>query len=94
MMMVNILQHVLVEGRGRKMENCIKIYPFDKAHNDLRALSQNGGDEDWVIVIPKDLWEFCVFNDDYVAGFGWLEIHEEHTINEYKNFVIVIASHA
>jgi len=35
----------------------IMIWPFDDAPSSLRALSENGGDEDWVAFVPQWLWE-------------------------------------
>jgi hypothetical protein len=33
----------------------IKIWPFHLAYKELQDLSTNGGDEDWVAVIPDYL---------------------------------------
>ena len=33
----------------------IKVYPFAQAPADLQALASQGGDEDWIVVIPKEL---------------------------------------
>jgi len=34
---------------------CIRIWPFAAAPPELRALSQAGGDEDWLAVVPDKL---------------------------------------
>lgn len=34
------------------MSAAILVYAFDEAPDDLRALSDNGGDEDWIAVMP------------------------------------------
>lgn len=31
----------------------ISVWEFDKAPQEYKNLSQNGGDEDWVVLIPK-----------------------------------------
>ena len=45
----------------------IKVYRFADAPQELKNLSTSGGDEDWVAVVPLDIWEkeHC-----YI---GWLE---------------------
>ena len=44
--------------------NYIKVYRFEDAPEELRILSTNGGDEDWIAIVPPSL------QDDY---FPWLE---------------------
>lgn len=41
----------------------IQVWRFMEAPADLRELSTNGGDEDWLALVPAK------FNDDYI---GWL----------------------
>lgn len=45
----------------------IKVYEFDNAPSKLRDLSTNGGDEDWIAVVPKSMLDN---NDGYI---GWIE---------------------
>lgn len=33
----------------------IRLWPFDAAPIELQAYSDNGGDEDWLAFVPKDL---------------------------------------
>jgi len=55
--------------------NYIKIYRFEDAPEELKMLSTNGGDEDWIAIIPPSL------QDEYIpwfeAGnsFGCVEVH-------------------
>lgn len=35
----------------------IRVYRFSDAPADLRALSNNGGDEDWLAIVPADYEE-------------------------------------
>jgi hypothetical protein len=42
----------------------IKVWDWDDAPEELKALSPHGGDEDWVALIPKH------YADRYI---GWLE---------------------
>lgn len=71
----------------------VMVYKFKDAPEVLRALSTNGGDEDWVAVIPEEL-----------AGeyFGWMEEGSAFgycCVDEYdhlyrEGFKIRIGSHA
>ncbi len=42
----------------------IKVWRFDDAPEEYRALSEHGGDEDWVALLPPG------YVDDYI---GWME---------------------
>lgn len=46
-------------------QNCIRVYAFADAPQELRALMHRGGDEDWIAVVPAN-YE----NRHYIA---WLE---------------------
>ena len=37
--------------------NCILVWRWDHAPGELRALSDHGGDEDWVVLVPENEWE-------------------------------------
>lgn len=43
--------------------NYIKIYKFNDAPEELKKLSTNGGDEDWIAIIPPSL------QDEYIPWF-------------------------
>ena len=38
------------------MTDYIKIWEFDKAPQDLQALSRNGGDQDYLAVVPASMF--------------------------------------
>ncbi len=42
----------------------IKVWKFDEAPKKYQALSTNGGDEDWIALVPKSMSEEWI---------GWLE---------------------
>ena len=42
----------------------IKVWDWDEAPEELKALSPHGGDEDWVALVPKHLAD---------RHIGWLE---------------------
>ena len=39
-------------------KNPIQVYPWDKAPEELKELSTNGGDEDWIIVGDSDQGDY------------------------------------
>jgi hypothetical protein len=39
------------------MTDPIKVWSFHQAPEEYQALSEHGGDEDWVALIPKKHWE-------------------------------------
>jgi len=54
----------------------IKVWPFRDAPRGLKALSENGGDEDWLAFVPDQI------DRDYwipwleVPGFGICRVHK------------------
>jgi len=48
----------------KELKNCIKVWRFDDAPKEYQNLSKNGGDEDWIALVPKKL------NKNYI---GWLD---------------------
>jgi len=68
------------------------IWPFDKAPKELQELSTNGGDEDWLVLLPP---EFDI--DNYC---WWLECTDscrdpKHYPHPTRNgWTVVIGSHA
>lgn len=49
---------------NHKDRECVRIWRFEKAHEAFQMLSTNGGDEDWVALIPPSM------SEEY---FGWME---------------------
>lgn len=57
------------------------IYDFDDAPLEYKQLSTHGGDEDWVIVMPKDTalpfpMYYLESGSDYADGWGHIDAHE------------------
>lgn len=73
--------------------NHIRVWKFYDAPEELQALSQHGGDEDWLALIPP---KYC---GDWI---GWMEsgtsfgvCHvSRHTHPELPGFEIRIGAHA
>lgn len=71
-------------------EKTIKVWRFDDAPEEYRALSTNGGDEDWIAFVPASLAA------DWI---GWLEEGQSFgccCVDEHKvaGGVIRIGCHA
>lgn len=72
--------------------NHIRVWRFKDAPDELRWLSKNGGDEDWLALIPPKL------KNEYI---GWLEGESfgccsvaDYTHPELPEYTIKIGSHA
>lgn len=46
------------------MDNYIRIYPWEEAPEELRLLSECGGDEDFILVIPPHMWDGFLPSED------------------------------
>ena len=73
----------------------IEVWRFEDAPENLRALSDHGGDEDWVAALPP---EYC---DDYIGwmeaghlgGFGCCDVSEHEHPNR-PGWIVKIGAHA
>lgn len=67
----------------------IRVWRFEDAPEVCRALSEHGGDEDWLAAVPLD-------EDDYIpwlesgTPFGCCDVSR----HEYCGFAIYIGAHA
>jgi hypothetical protein len=41
----------------RDYDDAMKVWRFEDAPEELRRLSEHGGDEDWILFVPSDLWD-------------------------------------
>ena len=73
--------------------NHIRIWKFDDAPEELQALSRNGGDEDWVALIPPKLVDEWIPFLEQGTSFGCCSVREyEHP--ELPGYKVRIGSHA
>jgi len=73
--------------------NHIRIWKFDDAPEELQALSQNGGDEDWIALIPPKLANEWIPFLEQGTSFGCCSVREyEHP--ELPGYKVRIGSHA
>lgn len=73
----------------------IHVWDFDKAPTELKALSTNGGDEDWLVLVPpayKDRYMNC---QHWINSLGSCGEPDEHTvIIGGEEWTVFIGSHA
>jgi hypothetical protein len=71
----------------------IMVWPFQAAPQDLKDLSDNGGDEDWLVLVPPGLVEeFLRYGvPSWVDAMGACGVDEHTLVDGSKVF---IASHA
>ena len=63
------------------------VWRFENAPEFLQNLSENGGDENWVVLIKTELWE------SYYGNIHWVDVMGEPQIFEIGEWMIVIGSH-
>ena len=81
---------------GENVCSPVKIWPFELAPREYRV-SIHGGDEDWVVEIPKGIDAPYVFDAigpiegdrEFVEGFGWGRV-----LLEDDEKVVIIFAHA
>ncbi len=89
----------LLSRLQNSLARAILVWRFEDAPEEFRRLSQNGGDEDYVVLIPACL---CTLSDDKGTPYCYDEYVFEHfdTCNEPQRFVlednsiVLIGSHA
>ncbi len=71
----------------------IQVYPFNDAPKDIQYLANQGGDEDWVVIIPQSLVED-------VLRYGaphWIDAmdanHEPVRVNMANGDVMFVGCH-
>jgi hypothetical protein len=72
--------------------NHIRVWRFEDAPEELQALSDNGGDEDWLALIPPKL------ADEYIGwidsqSFGCCSI-DEYQHPELPGYIVKIGCHS
>lgn len=79
---------VYISSLGGPSHECISLYPWDKTPEALRALSDHGGDEDWLAALPPgipysecywlDLMGVCGEPSEYKLRDGWVVLIGAH----------------
>lgn len=68
--------------------NRIELYSFQDAPESLKELSNSGGDEDWLAIVPKGMKSPWDGRHDHYAFMGWTQYHK------CKNYDVIIFSHS
>lgn len=71
--------------------NYIKVYRFEDAPKELQDLSTNGGDEDWIAIVPHNMKDDDILWLEAGTPFGCCCVDEYWLENGNK---IYIGSHA
>jgi hypothetical protein len=75
-------------------ESHVKIFEFKNAPQELKLLSCNGGDEDWIAILPNDFNDgFRPFWLEEGTSFGCCCVDEYEHPN-YPNCKILIGCHS
>jgi hypothetical protein len=61
-------------------DKTITIWPFEDAPQEMRDLSQHGGDEDWVAFVPVSLEDRYIPWLESGSGFGVCDV-SKHPIS-------------
>jgi hypothetical protein len=73
--------------------NHIRVWRFDDAPEELRNLSGNGGDEDWLALIPPKLGDEYIGWMEEGSAFGCCCVHR-YWHPELPGYIVVIGSHS
>lgn len=74
-----------------KTEKMIKVWPFYDAPADYQALSQHGGDEDWLAFMPRSIGvPPCWLEATGYNGFGVCDVSR----HEVEGGTVFIGAHA
>jgi len=67
----------------------ITVWPFDKAPEEIQKIASQGGDEDWIVFVPKGM------SDDYTPH--WIDATDacnEPKRIEHEAGIIYVGCHA
>lgn len=73
--------------------NHIRVWRFNDAPDELKALSNHGGDEDWLALVPPLLVDEYIPWIEESCGFGRCCV-SVHTHPELSGYHIRIGAHA
>jgi hypothetical protein len=75
---------------------CICVWEYLDAPPEFQALSQHGGDEDWIVYCPSEqmgmpsvFWDVLNSESTYVRGWGHTDYHQLD-----NGAVVVVLAHA
>lgn len=72
-------------------EHMIRVWPFYRAPEHLRALSQHGGDEDWLALVPLSVETPEWLTSTGYFGFGGCSVSEREMADGSRVYIGVHA---
>jgi len=73
----------------------ILVWRFEQAPEQLRELSNNGGDEDWIAEVPPSLANEYIGWLESGSSFGCFDVSEyDHPSQEKAGWKVYIGAHA
>ncbi len=75
----------------------ILVWQWDDAPDELRALSQHGGDEDWVAFVPWEAWEIAgrdLSNIRWLNSRGFSCVEIEMYCSEDGEGMVFVGAHS
>ena len=78
---------------NRPLSQAIIVWDFDDAPEELRKLSTNGGDEDWLALVPMAMAERYIgwLNE---PAFGCCSVEDHFADYQGIRYKVVIGAHA
>jgi len=68
-------------------QDSVLVWRFQDAPGELKALSTNGGDEDWVALVPDQSFDYT---PAWINALGVCDVD----VYEYEGMKVYIGSHA
>jgi hypothetical protein len=73
--------------------NHIRVWRFQDAPKELQDLSRNGGDEDWLALVPPKLTEDYIGWMESGSAFGCFDV-SSYTHPELPGYEVRIGAHS
>ena len=69
----------------------IQVWSFSQAPKNLRDLSHHGGDEDWVVFVPTEVYENFVYMPSWLER---IDTCQDPQVVHVEGGVVYIGAHA
>lgn len=76
-------------------DKTVYIFNFDNAPHKLQSLSEHGGDEDIIILVPEELSDYYLFREiDSCATNAYYGTYIFDKDSKFNQYLILIGAHA